>query len=55
MGRQKLLKVARTGLAGSVQAQHQQAHLTRAEELAHDLGHASTHDGGVVGLYDLSR
>lgn len=38
-----------TGFASRVQAQHQQAHLFRSEDLVHQLGNLLTHGGGSVG------
>ena len=38
-------KRACTGLAGSVEAEHEKAHFFRSEDLAHDLGNLAAHDG----------
>lgn len=41
------------GFAGSVEAQHEQAHLLGAEDAAHHLGELASHDGGCVGVCSL--
>lgn len=61
MGREE----KRTGFAGGVETEHEQAHLSGSEDLAHYLGDLTSHcsgwrkveprRAGVVGLLDPGR